>query len=179
MLSRDAFPSDLRSLASKYATEGIDVEKLEADDLRRFVHFTYELIARSVRYVATPESGAWDAFIRNGTDPSEEGWEAVTLTSTLIAEGDFDQGDLEALGQIVGRQKTTNEITAIGRFDRGLATLEETEEAIAGDEDVPLRELASLRRRSGGASTRDDGEDVRDTPERTPRARRSGSRVST
>jgi hypothetical protein len=176
MLTRDVFPGDLRALAQKYASEGIDVSKLDEKDLKRFVLFTYELISKAVRYVATPESGAWDAFLRTGADPSAEGWEPVTLTAQFLAEGDFDQGDLEALGQIVGRQKTTNEITAVSRFDRGLARLDEEETAIAGD-DVVLDDFASLRRQPDGAPDRAHGEDVLDEAERPSRRRRSGSRV--
>jgi len=177
MLTADVFPADLRRLAQKYATEGIDVAKLDEADLKRFVHLTYELIARSVRYIATPESGAWDRFLAAGSDPSAEGWEAVTLSAQFFAEGDFDQADLEALGQIVGRQKTTNEVTALSRFDRGLATQTQMEEAIAADDDVRLGDFASLRRRDGGADPRDDGEDVRDAAEPPPRSRGSRRRV--
>lgn len=177
MLAKDAFPADLRSLASKYASSGIDVQKLDGADLRRFIQFTYELIARAVRYVAAQDSKAWDAFLTTGADPADEGWEPVTLTAQLLAEGDFDQSDLEALGQIVGRQKTPNEVTALSRFDRGLTTQVEAEEAIAADEDVRLGDFASLRRRDGGAATRDDGEDVRGAAERSPRRRGPGSRV--
>ena len=141
------------------------------------LNLTYELIARSVRYIATPESGAWDRFLAAGSDPSAEGWEAVTLSAQFFAEGDFDQADLEALGQIVGRQKTTNEVTALSRFDRGLATQTQMEEAIAADDDVRLGDFASLRRRDGGADPRDDGEDVRDAAEPPPRSRGSRRRV--
>ena len=176
LILRDAVPADLREVAMQYATTGIEVDKLDQDQLRQFVHFTYELVARSIRYMAAPDSPAWDAF-RVAGDPSDEGWEAVALTARELQESDVDPADIEALGQIVGRQKTPNEVTALTRFDRGLMKGSALAEAIADESGSRVGDFAPFRPESGGADDGADGEDVRDAAVRPDGDRRPGRRV--
>ena len=168
LLLRDALPTDLRDLAMAYATKGIELASLSPDDLKKFIRFNRELIASSVRYLAEPESGAWQ--------PGDDGWEPITLTAADLMEHDIDPADLEALSAIAGRQKTPNEITALSRFDRGLIPAEEA--AQAGHEPGEVTsDYATFRDEQSGAPDGDDGESVRGTAERPTVDRGSRSRV--
>lgn len=180
LILREALPGDLRELAMQYAQSGIEISKLSGPDLKRFVQFTYELIARMVRYMATPDSEAWDAFRKTGADPFTEGWQPVVLTAAEIAEMDIHQPDLDALGKIAGRLNTPNEVTAISRFDRGLITDVEREAAVAGVEPgAKTGDFATFRGEPGGADGGPDGEDVREASERPTRRSRSSGRLRT
>ena len=178
LVLRDALPADLRDLAMRYAQGGIEITKLDSNDLKRFIQFTYELISRSIRYMAAPDSPAWDDFRRTGSDPSVEGWQPVTLTAGELSEMDVDPDDVAALGQIAGRQKTPNEITAMSRFDRGLLSADQV--AAAAGSEAPgqkVGDYATFRDEPGSADSGPDGEDVRDAPVGPTRGRGSSRRV--
>lgn len=178
LVLHDALPSDLRDLAMRYAQGGIEVEKLDAADLKRFIQFTYELIARSIRYMAAPDSAAWDAFRRSGSEPSAEGWEPVSLSASELLQMDVDPDDIAALGQIAGRQKTPNEVTALTRYDRGLVTQEAAAAMLAGDPPgEKVGDYATFRDGSLGADSGPDSEDVRDPAVGAARRPRSSRRV--
>jgi hypothetical protein len=167
LLKSDAFPDSLRAMAGKYAVGGIEVTTLTPEEIGTFLTLQYELVARSVKYLAAPDSEAWDAFKRTGADPEAEGWEAVSLTAAFFAEGDVDEADVSALSLIVGRQKTPNEITIETRKDLGLDPNEGGRVSdYAGFRDEPERD-----------QPRDDREDVRPTPVRATRRARSGHRA--
>jgi hypothetical protein len=161
LVMRDALPADLRELAMAYAQKGIDVTKLEPADLRKFVSFTYELVARMVKYLAPGDSEAWDAFREPGRAPEDEGWQPVVLTAGELSEMNVDPADLTALGSIAGRQESPNEITAQSRFDRGLLTPVELEAAVAGlPPGQKTGDFAGFRDGAGGDASGPDSEDV-------------------
>jgi hypothetical protein len=167
LLKSDAFPDSLRAMAGKYAVGGIEVTTLTPEEIGTFLTLQYELVARSVKYLAAPDSEAWDAFKRTGADPEAEGWEAVSLTAAFFAEGDVDEADVSALSLIVGRQKTPNEITIETRKDLGLDP----------DEGGRMSDYAGFRGEPERDQPRDDREDVRPTPVRATRRARSGHRA--
>jgi hypothetical protein len=177
MIRNQRLPQALRDLAMKYATEGINVAELRGEDYAQFILFSYELVGRGLKYIAPPDSEAWDAFLKKGGSPADEGWEPVTLTGAEIAEMDIDPADLEALGFIMGRQRTPNEVTASSRFDRGILTEEGRQAMLAADPGVRVGDYAGFRRQSGGADGRADGEDVREASERDHPDTGSGRRV--
>lgn len=177
LILRDALPANLRDLAMRYATEGITFSKLDAADMKLFIQFTRELVTRMVRYMAEPESSAWDQFRTEGGMPSDYGWQPVTLTPELLAESDVDPGDIAALSQIAGRVSTPNEITAMSRHDRGL--LDDIQAAEAG-QDTPGQKLDDYERFRGQPGGPDDGadsEDVRDDTVELPAGTRPRSRL--
>lgn len=174
LLQHDRLPAELRELAFRYAQGGIDIAALGPEELLQFVNFTYELSARLVRYLATADSPAWDEFRATGASPTAEGWQAVSLTAAELREMDIDPADLEALGQIAGRQKTPNEVTALSRFDRGLLSDAELQERVGADPDGRVSDFASFRGQPDSADDGDHGEDVRLPAESS--ARRPGSR---
>lgn len=181
LLEADAFPQELRTLASKYASTGISIESLDDEGLRGFVRLTYELVARSVKYLAQPaEPDAklpWEDFKSNGAPPIAEGWELVSISAEQLRQMDVDQSDLDALGAIAGRMKTPNEVTAYSRMDRALlvegagvvAALKEGGESVSG--------FASFRGQPDGADAGADSEDVRLPAVGGARDRGSGGRV--
>lgn len=177
LVLRDVFPADLRDLAFRYAQSGIEVEKLDTADLKRFITFTYELIARAIRYMAPADSDAWDAFRSTGESPTAEGWEPVSFSASELAEMDVDPEDLAVLGAIVGRQRTPNEVTAMSRFDRGIITSEALEQAVQAESGARVGDFATFRPRADVADGRADGEDVRAAPVGSDADRRPGRRV--
>lgn len=177
LIRTNRMPPELRDLAFRYAQSGIEVTALSPEDLVQFVDFTYELTARLVRYIASPDSGAWDEFRKTGADPEAEGWEVVSITAAELREMDIDQADLDALGAIAGRQKTPNEVTALSRFDRGLISAADLQERIDADPDGRVGDLATFRRRADGAPGGADREDVRDAAEQPDRRSGPGHRA--
>lgn len=175
LVAANAFPQELRILASKYATSGIEVDKLKPEELGRFLAFTYDLIARALRYMAPEGSKAWLAFVDTGESPEAEGWQPVSLTGAQIAEMDIDQDDLDALGKIVGRQVTVNTVTLSSRIDRGMVARPEPVDAVGGDETIDA--FAPFRGQPGSSERGTDSEDVRPATIRSARHRRSGGRV--
>lgn len=166
LLKSDAFPESLRAMAGKYAVGGIEINALTAEEVGTFLNLQYELVARSVKYLAAPDSEAWDGF-RKGEDPEAEGWEAVSLTSAFFAEGDVDEADVSALVSIVGRYKTPNEVTIESRADL----------ALDPNEGGRVSDYAGFRDEPERAQPRDDGEDVRPTAIVSPRRARPGHRA--
>jgi hypothetical protein len=177
LLRHDRLPAELRELAFRYAQAGIEITSLSPEDLVQFVDFTYELTARLVKYIAPPDSQAWDAFRLTGESPTAEGWEPVSISAGELREMDIDQADLDALGRIAGRQATTNEITALSRFDRGLISADDMKERIAADPDGRVGDFAPFRGEPDGAAGGADREDVREAPERSPSRVRPRARV--
>ena len=177
LLRSEQFPQDLRDMASKYATTGIDMAALQGDEIIRFLRFTYDLIARSLKYLAPPDSEAWDAFQSTGDSPTEEGWQVVALTGSEVAEMDVDQADIEALGKLMARQATPNEITAQYRVDHGLLDPKELADVVAEAQGGRVSDFATFRRQPGGAVDGSDGEDIRPTAVPATRGRRSGRGV--
>jgi hypothetical protein len=170
LAAADSLPQELRKLASRYATGGIELTKLEAEEVAPFLRFMYELMAGMVKYLAPEGSRAWEDYRTGGDDPADEGWEAVSLTGPALRELDVDQADLDALGAIAGRLKTLNEITFASRRDRGL---------IADGETVPEKEgetvpgFAAFRGQPGSPERGPDSEDVRPAAVGAARDRRS------
>lgn len=177
LLRHDRLPADLRELAFSYAQGGIEVTQLQPEDLVKFVDFTAELTARLVKYLAPPDSPAWDEFRTTGASPEAEGWQPVSLTAAEIREMDIDPADIEALSSIAGRQKTPNEVTALSRFDRGLLDAGALQGAIAADPDGRVGDFEPFRDGPAGDEPSPDGEGVREAPERYPRRERPGHRV--
>jgi hypothetical protein len=162
LLQTDHFPEDLRALAHRYASGGINVAELQPDELVKFIQFTYEITAPMVRYLAPADSPAWDDFRSSGASPTVEGWQPVSLTGGELRELEVDQSDLDALAKIAARQATPNEITAMSRFDAGLATLADVKGEIASDPDGRVSDFAPFHRGPGRADSGADGEDVLD-----------------
>jgi hypothetical protein len=161
LVRTEKLPQELRELAFRYASDGIEVAKLDGDDLVKFVQFTYELIARSLRYLAPVDSPAWDRYRTEGIDPADEGWQAVQLDPGQISGMDVDQADLEALGQIAGRMKTPNEVTAMSRFDRGIIREVELAAAIDSGDGSRVGDFGPFRGEPGSDHGGDDGADLR------------------
>jgi hypothetical protein len=168
LLKSDAFPDSLRAMAGKYAVGGIEINSLTPEEIGTFLQLQYELVARTVKYLAPPDSKAWDEF-RKGPDPKDEGWEAVSLTSAFFAEGDVDEADISALVAIVGRNRTPNEVTIESRADLALA--------LDPNEGGRVSDYAGFRGEPERDQPRDDREDVRPTPVRATRRARSGHRA--
>jgi hypothetical protein len=168
LLKSDAFPEALRSMAGKYAVGGIEINALTPEEIGTFLRLQYELVARTVKYLAPPDSDAWDGF-RKGADPEVEGWEAVSLTAAFFAEGDVDEADISALVAIVGRNKTPNEVTIESRADLALA--------LDPNEGGRVSDYAGFRDEPERDQPRDDREDVRPTPVGASRRARSGNRA--
>lgn len=178
LIRREALPAELKEMAFKFANGGIEVSTLTGDDLVRFLQFTYELVAEAIRYLAPPDSGAWDAFRSTGNSPQAEGWEPVNLTpSQLRDEMDVDQADIEALAAIAGRLKTPNEVTALSRFDRGIIAAADAEALAQREAGARVGDLAPFREQPGSADGGADGEDVRRAPVRPARGTRSSGGV--
>lgn len=169
-------PQELSDIAMKFATTGIDTQSLKGDQIVEFIRLTYVLIADSLEYMAPVDSDAWDAFRSTGDSPTKEGWEVVSISGAELAEMRVNQADLEALGAIVGRAKTPNEVTAISRFDRGLLTTEGALAALGGDGDK-VGDFADFRGEPGGPDAGDDGGKVRKSTVRPARSTGSGRRA--
>lgn len=153
-------PEELSAVAMKFATTGIDIRTLEGPQIVEFIRLTYVLIADAIEYMAPADSKAWDAFRASGESPTAEGWEVVSITGSELAEMRVNQADLEALGSIVGRTKTPNEVTAVSRYDRGLLTTEGALAAIREGGGGKVGDFAEFRGEPGSADARHDGEDV-------------------
>ena len=173
----DSLPSELREIAFQYAKTGIDVSTLEGDAMKQFIRFTYELVARSIRYMAPADSGAWEAFRKTGADPSAEGWQAVSVSASELQQMEIDPLDIEALSAIAGRQKSPNEVTALSRFDRGLLDGAAVAAAAASEQGARVGDFAPFRQEHGGADGGADREDVRPATERPALGRRPRRRV--
>ncbi len=170
LIRGDHFPDDLRKMAAKYAVGGIEISNLDVKEVRTFLDLLYVLISKSVRYLATPESEAWDLFRKSGGDPSAEGWEPVSLTPEFFkGEGEVDNADIEALSAIVGRQMTPNEVTIASKLDQESAR---TPEDLDPDEGGRVSDHAGFRGEPGGDLDRADGEDVRAATVVSPRRSR-------
>jgi hypothetical protein len=173
LIRNDALPQDLRAMAAKYASTGVEISDLKGPEIMTFLNLTYELIARAVKYLATSDSAAWDAFLRDGGDPSAEGWEPVTLAAAFFAgEADVDQADVEALAQIVGRSVTPNEVTNRSRQDLGLNA-----DPLDPEDGGRVSDFAGFRGKPGGAERGADGEDVRSPAIVAPAGERPGRRI--
>lgn len=167
LVAAGAFPQELRNLAAKYATAGIEVSKLGEDEIGAFLGLTYDLIARSLKYLAPKGSEAWDQFLTTGESPEVEGWEPVSLTGAELREMDVDQDDLDQLGKIAGRMTTTLVVTYTSRLERGL--LAATDRPPEVDEPT-VPEMAPFHRQPGGDVRGPDSEDVRGAPVGAARA---------
>lgn len=176
LVENGAFPQELRAMAARFGSGGIEVSKLSPEEIPTFVRLTYELVARAVKYLAMPDSEAWDLFLRQGGDPAAEGWEPVTLDASFFAgESDVDQADVQALAQIAGRTMTPNEVTIASCADRGVPM--PGAKKLDPDEGGRVSDLASFREERGRAVPRTDGEDVRPDAVRVPRGERPGHRL--
>jgi hypothetical protein len=178
LVRQDRMPKELTEVAMKFATTGIDITKLEGPQVFEFIRLTYVLIADSLQYIATADSAAWDEFTRTGESPTVEGWEAISIDGAELSELRVDQADLEALGSIVGRVKTPNEITIASRLDRNVPPKEG-----AGPPAETVGTYAPFRQEPGSSDRGADGADVRSAsvaPARSGRpGRRSGTRSGT
>lgn len=180
LIRNEAFPQELRKMAGKFAVGGIEIAALKPDEVRTFLAMTYELVARSVKYLAPPESEAWDRFLTEGTEPAEEGWEVVSLPAEFFSneEAEVDPADVEALAQIVGRQATPNEITVRSKFDLGLIGAAAMMAQKAAEEPGGrVSDFAGFRGEPGRDLDRADGEDVRDPAVRASSGERPGRRI--
>lgn len=169
-----SLPEELRELASKYASGGITISEVKPDELPVFLRFMYELMAGAVKYLAEPGSGAWEAFKASGGDPVDEGWQVVSLTGSELRELDISQPDLDALGLLVGRMSTFNEITFASRRDRGLL---EPDTPVPPKDGETVPDFATFRRQPASSERGDHGEDVRAAAVGAAGDRRPGSRV--
>lgn len=176
LVRKGKLPNELTATAMKFATTGINVSELQGEDVVTFIRLTYELVADSLRYLAPDDSDAWERFKETGESPTEEGWQAIKISGGELADMQVDQGDIEALAQIAGRQKTPNEVTALSRFDRGLLTTEGALEAIQPDAGQRVTDYAGFRGEPAGADDRPDGGDVRTEAVGTPAGAGSGRR---
>ena len=179
MIRAGKLPEELNAVAMKFATTGVDLGKLSSTEIVEFIRLTYALIADAIEYLAPSESEAWDAFVTSGGSPVDEGWQAVKLTGAELADMKVDQGDLEALGQIVGRTKTPNEVTAMSNFDRGLLTPEGMKAVLAADVDESVSQYEPFRGGAGSADAGDDGGTVRAAPVGARGGPGSGRRTGT
>jgi hypothetical protein len=168
LLKHEKLPDELRAIAMQFATTGVDVGKLDGPAIVEFVRFSYELVADGLKWLAPPDSEAWDKFRETGDSPAVEGWEPVRLTGHELQEMTVDQGDIAALVAIVGRQKTPNEVTIESRIDRGLMTRPKLE-----DDGERVGDYATFRGGTPSADAGVHGEDLREPPVGT--GRRSGS----
>jgi hypothetical protein len=179
LVRKGKLPDALTGVAMQFATTGVDVSKLNAEETLTFIRLTYELIGDSLRYIATSESDAWEAFRKTGGSPVEEGWEPIKVTGAELAEMGVDQPDLEALGQIVGRVNTPNEVTIRSRSDRALMASVEGAPALTPDAGQRVGDFAGFRGEPASADDRPDGGDVRATPVGAARSAGSGRRAGT
>jgi len=180
LIAKKKLPEDLREIAMKYATAGIEVSSLDEKGQGDFLRLTYELVAAMVKYLAVPGSTAWEQFKEIGGKPIDEGWEPVTLTPELLRdESSVDQADVEKLVLIAGRQLTPNQVTLQSRVDHGVITLADVEQGAidTAQEGETVRDLAEFRRLAGFAAGGADGEDVRGAAVGAPRGLRSRRRV--
>jgi len=183
LVAADAFPQDLRQIAALHVSKGITYSELEPADFAKAARFTYEMIARSLRYLAPRESTAWDQFVEGGEEPEEYGWQKVDLTAADLAEMDIDQDDLDALGLIAMRKLTTFDVTFNSRLARGVISEQEQRQArrqleldkeLAGGGGESLQDFAAFRGQSGGPERGDDGGPLADAT--VGASRRAGSR---
>lgn len=85
------------------------------------------------------------------------GWVPVRMDPDAVP--DVDQADLDALEDIVLRDRTPAEVTARSRILLGLPPEDEP------DEEVSVPALEDFRGEPGGAESGADGQPVGDTPE--------------
>jgi len=167
LIRRGIIPPELRAMALKFATAGVDLEKLTDDELEQFLQFKNRLVAECVKYVANEPAG---------TPPDQVTWEAVTLRAEDLEEFQLDDSDLTAINAVAMRQATPEAVSA-----DALATLGLTQEAQAARDAVTpgqaVPDYAAFRGEPGGPGDRVPGEDVGDAALATPGHRRSGRRV--
>lgn len=84
-------------------------------------------------------------------------WVAVTLSPETVP--DIDQDDLDALEDVILRDRTAAQVTARSRILLGLP-LEDAE-----DEEVSVPALADFRGEFGGAASGEDGRTMEPAPE--------------
>jgi hypothetical protein len=159
----DAMPAELMSIARKFASRIIDTDELDEDEMLRFVDFTRELAALTVRAVRL--------------DGADSEWQEVKLHGADL--DDFEPEDIEQLRMIALRRSTAATVTARTRaLDGAISALEASvvAEREAGATVDGYREFRGERE---GAEPGADGPDVRSEPEQdVPGARgpRAGGR---
>jgi len=168
LVSTGQFPQELRKIASKYVSSGIELKELDDEGVGEFLGLTYNLIGRAIRYIALPDSPA--------EKPGDEGWEPVTLTGPEVREMDVSQDDLDTLSNLVHRKTSTQMATYASRMERGLLDEQAAKMALRdlaeGGGDT-LEQMAGFRGQPGGAERGDDGSAVGVKAERPARAQRS------
>lgn len=173
IVRKGAMPSELRAMALKFATTGVALDALTPDDVDRFMAMKNVLIAYALRYLYVGD--APDGIEPPHDDPSgDPAWTPVTLSAADIEEAEVDGDDLGALGAIVLRQQTPNQITAFSRRDRGLMKPAEAARVADGEGGETVAAYAEFRGDRRGARAGDDGGNVGDEAERAARDRRPG-----
>lgn len=140
LVVRGLLPTDLQTVALKYATSGVQITDLASEAFRDFTKFAREMAA---------------AFVREVWDDEAQAWEPVSMSASDLSE--IDPGDVDALEQIVLRQKTVDQITSGDTEGAG-----------------PVADKAGFPGESAGPDPGQDGGEVRespvsDAPDRRPR----------
>lgn len=130
----NVIPGELREIALKFATSGIELEKLTEEQILGFIAFTHQLVARGLR-------GLWTG----------DGWQPLDLTAEALDALELPEEDLEALTHIVLRRTTVNQVTAASRADRGLISDDVAQQVAADEAGDTVPGWASFRGQSGGA----------------------------
>lgn len=155
LLRGNAMPTELLSVLRDFVTDGVDTEKMDAEGIQRWIEFSREISARTVRAITAETSDTME--------PPADGWEDVELTAD-----DFDElpvADQDALRLIALRRTTPNTITVRTLLDD--AALEEAQAKRVADEEAgaTVDGHRDFRDDGQGAADGSDGADVRAEPE--------------
>jgi hypothetical protein len=154
LLRGDAMPTELLSVLKDFVSEGVDTEKLDADELQKWIAFMRDMGARSVRAVTGEPSDTMD--------PPRDGWEDVDLTTE-----DFDElpvADQQALRLVALRRATPNTITAQTLIDESILEDAEAERVRRREAGGTVDAYRDFREDGPGTEPGDDGADVRAEP---------------
>ena len=178
LLRKKLLPSDLRAIASKFATSGIDFSDATDEDVDAFLNFTDQMVALSWRDVDARGPAA-------GPEPPADDspdWLPVRLNGAELEEYELDVDDLQAIAAIALRRQSSRVVTLLAKREAGYLTDEEQDQLEgsvrdAEEEEPTARSFRGPDREPGGDTPRSDGGAVLDEPEPAPPDGGPGDRV--
>lgn len=168
MAAAGGLPDELRTVAIRFATVGIDLTALDQEGFDRFESFRRRLVASAILMIDTADA---QPDPEHPLRPAGATWERLELAPDQLYELPAD--DLTALNELVDRRKTVEQITGRTIILRGLAdklALPAAAKEGAGSG------LAGFRGDGRGAGPGESGGEVRDQAEPDARPRGPGPR---
>lgn len=168
LIKRGLIPTELTSIALRFATSGVATSELDEAGMKDFLSMVDEVVALMIRDIKIGDE-----------------WHPVTVTPAMFEEFDLPGDDLEQLGLIAIRRKTPEIVTYESKLAKGLVDIADavTERKEAEEAEGSTAPFRVVRGESEVPDPSSDGGDVRTEAERprgnnrsrrSPRLRSSG-----